>query len=222
MVATAADASGNSRPLNSLPLVFKFTKGSGVLTSPVETNAQGIAQCHVSRVNEGGKLQMVQSRIAVAELYPGEMTGLAAQMVNHLSIPQTRFLLMVSGLTIYLEATETNLGSPLNMLVLEPRLKNALSDKGFTFTDQPDKADIMIELKAQTRKNANVYNLYSAFADVNLSVTNLNSGAEVYKKGLTGVKGIQLDFEKAGIKALEKAAQKLEQLMPEIVKAIQM
>jgi hypothetical protein len=187
----------------------------------VETDARGIARCQVSRVDAGSKLQMIQARVAVSELYPGEMSGLAKEMVTHLSIPQTRFILTVSGLSIYMEATESNLGSPLNMLVLEPRLKNALSDQGFTFTDQPDKADVMIELKAQTRKNANVYNLYSAFADVNLSITNLNTGAEVFKKGLSGVKGIQLDYEKAGVKALESAAKELEQLMPVIVKAIQ-
>ncbi len=221
VIATISGSDGKTYPLKNLPLTFIFTKGGGLLTSPVETDAQGMARCHVSRVDAGSKLQMIQARVAAAELYPGEMNGLALQMITHLSIPQTRFILTVSGLSIYMEATESNLGIPLNMLVVEPRLKNALSDQGFTFTDQPDKADIMIELKAQTRKNANVYNLYSAFADVTLSVTNLNTGAEVFKKGLTGVKGIQLDYEKAGIKALESAAKKLEPLMPQIVKAMQ-
>ncbi len=221
VVATVAESGGNGRPLKNLPVAFVFTKGSGQLTSPVETDERGLASCHVSRVDAGSKLQMIQARIAVTELYPGEMKGLAAQMINHLSLPQTRFILMVRGLSIYLEASESNLGAALNMFVVEPQLKNVLSEKGFTFTDQPDKADIMIELKARTRKNANVYNLYSAFADVNLSITNMNTGAEVFKKGFTGVKGIQLDYEKAGMKALENAAKKLEQLTPEIVKAIQ-
>ena len=221
VTAIFRDKSGTAHKVSGLPLNFSFVRGKGTLINYLETNSQGIARCMVSRVGAGDKLQIIQAQVAIKKMQPEGFSQLAQNIVNNLSIPQVRFILNVSGLTVFVEASEQNLGRKVEMLVVEPRLKTALADKGFTFTDDISKADILIDLKVASRKGAQVYNLYSAFADVTISVTDLRSGSEVYKKAFSNIKGIQLNFQKAGNKALQAVGEKMEQLLPEIIKPLQ-
>ncbi len=221
VTALFRDKSGMAHKVSGLPLNFSFARGKGTLVNYLETNAQGVARCQVSRIGSGDKLQIIQAQVAIKQMQPEGFSQLAQNIINNLSLPQVRFILNVSGLTVYVEASEKNLGRDTGMLVVEPRLKTAMADKGFIFTDDISKADILIDLKAASRKGAQVYNLYSAFADVTISVTDLRSGSEVYKKAFSNIKGIQLNFQKAGNKALQAAGEKMEQLLPEIIKPLQ-
>lgn len=221
VTAVFTDKSGTAHKVRGLPLDFSFVRGKGTLVNYLETNAQGMARCQVSRVASGDKLQIIQARIAIAKMQPENFSALAQNIINNLSLPQVRFILNVSGLTVFVDASEQNLGKKVDLLIVEPRLKTAMADKGFTFTDDISKADILIDLKVASRKGAQVYNLYSAFADANISVTDLRTGSEIYKKALSNIKGIQLNFKKAGTKALQSVGDKMEQLLPEIIKPLQ-
>ncbi len=204
-----------------LPLIFKFTKGTGELDGQVRTDSNGIAKSRVSRLSAGQKMQFVSVKFDIAQIQPDNLNEMAMGIVNNLTIPQTRFIIDVSSMTILIQAQEQNLGRPLEMLLIEPHLKTALAENGFIFTDDPGKADVIIELSASSRKGAQVYSLYSAFVDMSVSIIDLNTGNELFKKVFHNIKGIQLDFEKAGIKALQNAGEKMEQIIPEIIKPLQ-
>ncbi len=221
VTASFQTAGGSSIPVAELPVEFAFVRGKGQLEKLVRTDNRGLANCHVSAVTSGEKLQIIRARVR-PELFTEQnsSSALYLSLLKNLSIPQTRVLLTVSGLTAYIEASEENLGHKTEILFVEPRLKESLADSGLTFTDDPTNADIMITLKVRSRKGAKVYNLYSAFADLTLSVMSLSSGKEIFKKVLNNVKGIQLDYEKAGVKALENTGKKVEQLTPAIIKVI--
>lgn len=206
---------------NSLPLEFKFTRGNGELNGRVQTDSDGIARCRVSRLAAGHKLQLITAQVDLEQLQPEKLNEMAMHIVLNLSVPQTRFIIDVSGMTVIIQSQEQNLGQNLELLLIEPHLKTALADQGFLFTDDMGTADVLIELKAHSRKGSQVYSLYSAFVDMSVSVTDLNTGNELYKKAFHDIKGIQLDFEKAGIKAMQNAGQKMEQFLPEIIKPLQ-
>lgn len=212
---------GKNTVQNNLPLEYKFTRGNGDLNGRVQTDSTGIARCRVSRLGAGHKLQLISAQFDLGQLQPEKLNEMAKSIVRNLSVPQTRFIIDVSGMTITIQAREQNLGRDLELLLIEPHLKTALADQGFLFTDDLGKADVLIELKARARKGAQVYSLYSAFVDMSVSITDLNTGNELYKKVFHDIKGIQLDFEKAGIKALQNAGQKMEQFIPEIIKPLQ-
>ena len=93
---------------------------------------------------------------------------------------------------------------------------------GFSFTDDISKADVMITVKGVSRKGAEIYGQHTAFADLTLSVVDMNSGNEVYKNIIQNVKGIHLSYDKAGLKAFENLANEVgEKLVPEIVSAFE-
>jgi len=206
--------------VSGLPIGFKFIRGQGNLDEWVRSDSSGQANCRVNRVAVGEKLQIIQAKLYLQEMLPEHFSELARNVALGMVVPNTRFILSVSGMTAFVEVQEKNLGKELNIPLFEPYLKKALADYGFSFTDDVAQADILIELDADVRQGAKVYGLFSAFADFNISLTDLRSGEEIYKNGFTDIKGIQLDFEKAGLKALQEAAGKVDQLMPEILKPL--
>lgn len=137
---------------------------------------------------------------------------------NNLPLPSTRFILNVTGPTVYIEASESNLGRKVDIPYIEPVLKNALTEYGFTFTDAMSEADIMIELKAGAKRGSEMYAMFTSYANLTISVVDLVHGDEVYKNSLQDVKGIQLNYQRAGVKALENAASKVkESILPDLI-----
>jgi len=204
---------GKAFPVDNLPLHFFFIKGEGKLISDVLSNSKGLASSPLSKIISAEGIQIVKAKVNLEELANGHLL-----FIKNLTVPETRFIIMVTGLTAYIESNESSLGQKISPLKVEPALKEALSEQGVSFTNDISRADIMIKLKAKARKGAKVYSLFSAFADVTVSVTDMSSGNEVYKEAFNHIKGIQLDFEKAGLTALDKAGEKMKQIAPEIIK----
>jgi len=208
----------NANPINNLPLRFYFSKGGGELIEFVQTNISGIANCTVSKINSNNKIQILNAEIA---LFQDTNSLITQSFLKNLNIPATKIILEVSSLLFFIEASEIHLGQNLDIKYIEPKIKNTLTDKGFAFSDDIANADIYLQLKATSRKGAEVYNLFSSFADLTLSATNLSTGDEIYKNSLNGIKGIQLDYDKASVEALKNAGNKINELLPDLIAKIQ-
>ncbi|MEJ2055988.1 MAG: hypothetical protein P8X42_18905, partial [Calditrichaceae bacterium] len=218
---TVKAAYADGKPVQNLPLYFQFIKGKGDILHQAQTNADGMANSRVTNIESTDKLQIIIVKVfPITEVISREHP-LTAKLINNLTCPSARYLMDVSGITCFMEATERIADNTPAMYYVEPKLKKYLTDKGFTFTDNMADADILIKLEAVARNGAQVYNLYSSFADLNISVTNLDTGQEVYKNSFSGIKGIQLDYEKAGIEALKNAGKKIDEISAELISKLQ-
>ena len=188
-----------------MPLHFFFVRGKGRLISKVTSDRKGIAACNVSEISSDDKNQIINAKVDLAELTKGQKTPL-----KNLTIPETRFILSISALTAYVEAEEKNMGENLSMLKVEPRLKEALGEKGFSFIDDVSQADFMIKLQAHTWEATSLLGTTMVKAEVNVSVMNLRTGEEVYKEGFTTFPGVGFKDKQAGMAALEFAGRKME------------
>ena len=203
----------------NLPVHFSFIKGGGQLLQEVSSDRQGIASAQISKIEATDKIQIVKAVLNLNNLAGRQGSPLLKALLTTLTLPETRFILTVSGLTAYIESTEICLGQKLDILKVEPVLKETLAEEGFSFTQDISQADLMIKIEARAREGSKVYNLFTSFADVNLSITDLTTGEEIYKNAFKA-KGVQLDFKKAGLKALEEAGKKLKDFSPEITKKV--
>ncbi|NOX90696.1 MAG: hypothetical protein GXO77_16975 [Calditrichaeota bacterium] len=222
VLATSGKA-GAERPVKNLPVRFEFVRGSGELIKNAFTDARGIAKTRVLKITSTENLQIVKATVNLSKLINQENPSIILKgIINSLVVPSTRFMIKVSGLTAYIETTEINLGKKVEIKQLEPALKNILGSQGFTFSDSPSNVDFMIKVKATARKGAEVYGLFSSFVNLTFSVTDMHSGQEIYKNVLEDVKGIDLNYEKAGFKALSNAAKTINQkLIPDFLQKIQ-
>jgi len=194
----------------NLPVSFEFLRGNGELLREVRTDRSGLAASRVTRITAPDKIQIIRARVDLAGLVNlDSTTAMLRGIISGLSIPETRILLNVSGLKVYVSGKESNFGSALDVAYVEPVLKKALADRGFSFTDNMADADYVIEYDAGSRKGSVVYGQHVAYVDLNISVLDLQSGEEIYKQSFPEVKGIHLDYDRAGLKAFQKAGEEV-------------
>ena len=201
---------------------MSFIRGSGELVERLSTDRQGGASCTVSKITSTDRIQMVEAALDLSGLTSLDSSSVIFRStVGNLNVPTGSFILNVSGLSVYLECSELNLGKKLDVPYIEPTVKNALSDEGFSFIGDIADADIMIVISAESRKGAEIYDLYTAFVDLTISVLDMESGEEIYKNSLKNVKGIKIDYPQAGLKALENAGKKLKiEILPDMIESI--
>lgn len=216
-------ATRQNLPIQNLPVFFDFVRGAGDLIKEAFTDAQGMAQTRILRINSTDNLQIVTATLALEKsIGQDNNSPILKGIINTLVRPSARFMIKVSGLTAYIDSKEFNLGQPVEIKQLEPALKNILSSNGFTFSDSPANVDFIINIKASARKGAEVYGLFSSFVNLTFSVIDARNGQEIYKDVLEDVKGIDLNYEKAGFKALSNAAKEINQkLIPNFLQKIQ-
>ena len=183
------------------------------------TNSSGIARANVSKISSSEKMQMIQAELDLYSLSKEDSTSFFYQhVIKSLPVPAAKVILSVSGLTFYVEVEENNYGKDLTLKKVEPQLKQSLADKGYSFTDDISSADYYIVLQVDTREGGSVYNMFTAYADLNIAVTDMSNGQEIYKSSLSKIKGIDLNSEKAGLKSLNNIGSKLEDLIiPELI-----
>jgi len=199
-----------AQKISNLPLVFSFIKGEGDLLKKARTNADGIGQTEISKITSSDNLQIVKTELDLSEFGSDDSVSfLYRDILKSFPIPSTKFIISVSGLSFYVESSETIFGEKTKTLHIEPKLKEMLSEKGFSFVKSPSGADLMMTIKAVTEKGTKVYNMCSAFANVTVSMVDLSSGKEIYKNSYGKIKGIDIDFEKAARKALDESASKI-------------
>jgi len=205
-------------PAPQLPLTARFTKGNGEILQNFATDSDGLGQCEITKVNSPDKLQVVHVVVDTLKLFSCGVPALMKTAFKQANIGQANVLLNVSGVTVYMQAEETNLGRATQIPFIEPKFKSSLAQQGCTFIDDIANADILIELQANARRGTHYQGMFTAFVDLSILVTDLKSGDELYNNTFSNIKGVQLNYQNAGVKALENAARKLEKdVLPDIV-----
>ena len=221
--AIYTDEEGVEYDINNLPVKFSFLRGSGSMVDRANTDSRGIAKINLAKVTSTDRLQIIKAELdLLGSVEIDSSSRVVSSILSNLTVPSVNVILNVEGLSVYFDSREKNLGENLSVQLITPKIKNLLSDKGFTFVDDMGQADLVIQFTAESRRGNVISDLYIAYVDLELSAIDLTSGDEVYSNALSNVKGIQLNYEKAGLKALENAyARMAENLLPELITNIQ-
>ena len=206
-------------PIANLQLHFSFLKGDGELIEYDKTAVNGLASCRISNILSTDKMQVIKAELAMDKLvFQNEVNPIIQDIIKSLIIPSANVLLNVSGPQVFIESAELNFGNPLDVNYIEPKLKEKLSENGYSFVDMKSDAEYVIMIDAQSRKGSTVYNMCSAYVDVTISVMDMSTFEEIYKNTFSNVKGINTDMDKAGLAAFDNAAK---QISSEIIEIIQ-
>ena len=211
----------SSAPIPNFPVRFSFIRGSGDIVAGARSDKQGIATTQIAKVIGTEKLQIVKADADPAAFLGESVSPMLSTLIKSFTIPSARFTMNVVSLTIAFETEESMLGNPMRLPRIEPMLKNILSAQGFSFVDDASKANILISVKANGRDGGEYSGMYTMYVDANISVTDLNSGEEVYKTSYNNIKGISINSEKAGMKAYDEIAADLQKkVIPKILEQI--
>ena len=202
---------GGDSGISNLPLAFSFIRGSGDLVGKVMTDNYGKGKCRISKIKAVDQIQMVEAVLDINSIISlNDASPIVQGIVNGFPLPRTHFELNVSGITAHISSTETHFAGTLDVLSIEPELKKGLSENGFSFVKNKQDADYTITIKALSRQGSEIMGgMYSSFVDVSIFVYDNLSGSELYKRSLHNIKGIDLNFDKAGRKAFANAGERV-------------
>merc|ERR1712054_12341 len=125
----------------------------------------GVAKAFVGRITSDKKMQIIKAEIDIASFVGiDESSAYYQKILREHQVPTTKFFLNVSGLSMFITTSETNMGQQLTIPFIEPSLKEALSNNGFAFTTDMSQADFAIDIKANARNGNTFEGLYFSFA----------------------------------------------------------
>jgi len=205
-----------------LNIQFSFIKGDGELVKTRKTNSKGFVNGQIISISPNQKIQMIRASLDLTNYFSEDnASDYLLNTLRNINVPSSKFIVNVIGPKVYLESNEYNLGNLLDVKVLEPKIKSYLTQKGYSFTDDITEADAMIVINSESRQGSEMYGQYVSFVDASISVTDMETGEEIYKNAVQNKKGIQLSYEKAGLKGYQLISKEIEnKIVSEILEAM--
>jgi len=147
---------------------------------------------------------------------------LVKALVMSLTVPEVHVPIDVRMPRVHMRSQETNLGQPVSDAGVAIIVREELTRKGFRFVDRESEADLLLQLNASTRQGGESNGFFTAFLDVTYSFRDRKTQEVVHEGAKQGVKGVQLNYEKAGVDAYKKVGQDLRKdLVPAMMGALQ-
>lgn len=223
MLLSAQLATSNSaRDLAQLPLAISYPSGGGRVTENKNTDAEGRLHITVQRVDLEVPSPELLVRLDMDALVSKDLDPTFTKpLVGSLTVPELHVAIDRTMPRVFMQATETNLGQPVTDAGIGLMIREELTRRGFRFVERPADADLLMNLSSSTRQGGMSSGFYTVMLDVAYTFKNRRSGEVVLEGGKAGVKGIQLDYAKAGMDAYKKAGQDLRKdLIPAMMNAL--
>lgn len=225
LLITANYAQGSARSdLVQLPIAVMYSGLGGKVTEMKNTDTEGRARTTVQRVDpqtNGSNEVLVKldmDGLVSKELDP----ALVKVLLGSLTVPSANVPIDMVMPKVHMRAQESNLGQPVGDAGIAVIVREELTRKGFRFVDRESEADLLLALTATTRQGGESAGFFSTYLDVTYSFRDRRTQDVVHEGAKQGVKGVQLDFVKAGIDAYKKAGQELRKdLVPAMMGALQ-
>lgn len=196
--------------LNQVPLILKYQGIHKKIKERKRTGDNGMLEYVITDVefadNSNELFIQIDMDAIISDEVDEEMakTMIAALPNNELRVPIRMELPM-----LYISSSEKNLGQMLNGGELATILKGELTKSGFSFTNNSAQADLLINLQANTTQGGQSNDFYVSYLNLTLTVKDKRSGLVVFEDGLQSMKGVQLNYTKAGLNAYKKAGEEL-------------
>lgn len=210
-----------SNPASNMPISVSFDNGKFRNVQFLSTDQQGNVAIRVMDANLKNAANVLTIQVDLDKLRPKDLDrklvdGLMESVsANRKSIPIRATLPVVA-----FKVTEKNLGQAMPTQRLADPLRTVFSDQGFIFTEKSNQADYVISIDANTREGGTANGFHVAYLDINWSLST-KSGSVLLQNSESNIKGLQLNFEAAGIEAYKKGSRQMEKEVSEkILEAI--
>jgi hypothetical protein len=212
----AKDRSNN--PIRRMPLLARFTTGAGEMPPNYTTNAQGQAHVTIAKVHGKGNIQRLQIEVDLKSLSSENAQDRFFDfLVGKFRVPAHQVTISIEKPVVHISSVERNLGEDIGNAQIANRLRSSLASRGFNFTEDKSKAELWLEVRADTRRGTSSESIFISHLDMNCRVIDASSQNEIFSTNLNDVRGFQLNYERAGMEAYKKT---LEQLDREVVRKL--
>lgn len=212
-----------ARDLVQLPVAITYPGLSGAVTELKNTDTDGRARTTVQRVDPEASGKEVKVGLDLDGLVSKEHDpALVKALLSSLTVPEARVPIDLQMPKVYMRAQETNLGQAVSDAGVAIIVREELTRRGFRFVDRESDCDLILQLNASTRQGGESNGFFTTYLDVTYSFRDRRSNDVVHEGARQGVKGVQLNYEKAGLDAYKKVGQDLRRdLVPAMMTALQ-
>lgn len=204
-----------------VPLKAEFEKGSGNVFPTYKTDGNGQTKILLTKISSRDLEQTVSVKVNPLSFAGSSVTTIDSLIVQRMVVPRATVLLKVQRPTVYLAAIEKSLGAVKQNQQITNRIRNFLTNAGFEFTEEKSKAELMVDVNANSERGAVSGSIYITYVTAVIRVAAVKDNREIYATTLDRVKGFSLDFERSSQEAYNKSVEILEkEKLPELLNSI--
>ena len=211
----------SKKPISGLPLKASFEKGAGDVFPEYKTDANGQSKILLTKISSKDIEQTVGVKVNMLNFAGESASPIYALVADRMVVPKVNVLLKVQRPIVYITSNERTLGVNKSNDQITNRVKNYLTSSGFEFTDNRSKAELWMDINANSEKGAVSGSIYITYVTAVIKVVSLVGNQEIYATTLDRIKGYSLDFERSSQEAYNKSLEILEkEKLPELLNAI--
>lgn len=209
------------KAITDLPLVAAFEKGAGDVFPTYKTDGSGQARILLTKISSRDVEQTVGVKVDIQSFSGTNGSDIYTLVAQKMVVPKATILMKVQRPLVYVTAVEKSLGVDKSNQQITNRIKNYLVNSGFEFTDDINKAELALDINANSEKGAVSGSIYITYVTALIRVSTARDNKEIYATTLDRVKGFSLDFERSSQEAYNKSLEVLEkEKLPELLNAI--
>lgn len=196
--------------VKDVPLQAAFIKGAGVVFPDYKTDEKGRAKILINKIDSRDLEQTVGVRLnieAISSLANSPAYSLIARI---LKVPSAQVVMRVKRPIVFLTTDEKSLGLSRSNNQLTNKLKNLLSSSGFEFSDNKTKADLLLDVRADSEKGSVNGSIHITYLTTVIKVATAKEGKIIYATTLDRIKGYGLDFNRSSQDAYNRSLETLE------------
>ena len=195
---------GTPDSLTGAKIPIKFTYSHNEQSFGPVYPVGGLVKATIDMVESKQALQIITATVDLENFLDiNSATFFYQKILNSYNVPSATFFLSVTGIPVYITEDKKD-------FYVVPRIKQILSDNGFDFVSDYENADLYIEVDGKVRESGQQYGLSISYVDAKVNITDLKTGRNVYANAFNSVKGIDSNYEKAAVKALNGICKKLQ------------
>jgi hypothetical protein len=208
--------------IDQLTIRAKFKVGNGVVNPSYTTDDNGEFSLVLSSVLSKEPKQVVLVQLDIAHMIRSEeMKKEIGALLDGLQLPQKELILNITKPIVYLESSEKVFGTSEGSTAIADHVTKLLSREGFLVSKNRDKADLWMQVVADTKKTKQSGSIYGTSFNLNIKIIDPVTEVETHHAIIDKLKSFSLDYNRSSAKGYEKAMEMIEnETLPKLIKQI--
>ncbi len=211
-----------SRPVAGVPVRYSFVSGSGSIKESSISDLEGLVSTSVTKLSSGIKRHEIRMEVDMEQLHKsfGQNEDLWQIFRGKTAAPQCVVVVELEKVASTIDMKEVVFEGRRTCETLQREVRAILAQNFFNFTTKPENAsysvDIYPGISKSEIKSGNGYKVFIVYLEMGITITDTNTGYEVFSHHISGIRGFQPgSFEHAITAACNSMYQKfLDEVIP--------
>lgn len=211
--------SQTSFPLEGVPLKYEYFGTFGRHRGKITTNADGRSEIPINDAEKERSTNVLVASVDTELLFePFQSDRFMRRLTEPLRSASAQFPITYKAPTVQLISTEKNLGQAMSTSPLSAAIKTSLVRRGVRFLENGNGADLAMTIRSDTKSRGMEQGFYTTTLEIDIDIRNIATGERVYSVSRSDIRGVDLDYERAGMKAYQNITRNIEsELMRRLV-----